>query len=56
MNHPQPIDRFVDRMIDLQSQRHSWLSRSAEQVRQWREEDEANGMPWNHSLKRELDK
>ena len=26
--------------------RHAWIERAAEQIRQWRAEDEANGQPW----------
>ena len=42
-------DPITDRLIDLQLERHAWLTRAAEQVRQWKAEDAANGMPWGET-------
>ena len=36
----------MDRVIDLQLQRHAWLSEAAEKIRRWKEEDRRNGIPW----------
>jgi hypothetical protein len=36
----------ADQLIDLQLQRHAWLSTASRQVRQWKEEDARNGQPW----------
>jgi hypothetical protein len=43
----------ADQLIDLQLQRHAWLSTASRQVRQWKEEDRANGQPWGEENNRE---
>lgn len=42
----QPIASAMDRLIDLQLERHAWLSRAAAQIRKWKEEDAERGEPW----------
>jgi hypothetical protein len=43
----------ADQLIDLQLQRHAWLSTASRQVRQWKEEDRSNGQPWGEENNRE---
>ena len=43
----------IDRLNAMQEERHAWLSIAAAQIRKWREEDEANGIEWESSTKRE---
>jgi hypothetical protein len=43
----------ADQLINLQLQRHAWLSTASKQVRQWKEEDRANGQPWGEENNRE---
>jgi hypothetical protein len=47
MNHP--ILSTIDKLIT--DNRHSWLGPAAEQVRQWRKEDELNGIVWESSTR-----
>jgi hypothetical protein len=50
MNHERTAflmpGTVADQLIDLQLQRHAWLSTASRQVRQWKEEDARNGQPW----------
>lgn len=46
VNH---IATAMDRLIDLQLERQAWIPRAAEQIRRWKEEDAAAGMPWGDS-------
>lgn len=41
-----PVDRFIN---TLTLQTYAWIEAGAQQVRQWREEDENNGIIWNQS-------
>jgi hypothetical protein len=41
-----PIPDAMDRMIDLQLERHAWISRAAARIEQWQREDAEAGMPW----------
>jgi hypothetical protein len=47
MTHP--ILSTIDKLIT--DNRHSWLELAAEQVRQWRKEDELNGIVWESSTR-----
>jgi len=40
----------------MTSEREAWLARAAEQVRQYREEDRANGIIWADEREQTLDK
>jgi hypothetical protein len=41
----------TERLFDLTLDRFAWMERAAEQIRQWRAEDEANGIFWNDTPK-----
>ena len=45
-HQPDPAAWLIGELRADFNKRHAWLSRAAEQVRQWKAEDEANGMPW----------
>ena len=44
-----PITKAIDELNRLTLERHGWLSRASEQVRQWKEEDARNGVKWGDS-------
>lgn len=49
MTIPQLPD-VLDSISERQFQRHSWLFRAGEQIRRWKAEDAAAGMPWGETF------
>jgi hypothetical protein len=47
-----PIPDAMDRIIDLQLERHAWISRAAARIEQWQREDAEAGMPWGEAIQR----
>lgn len=41
-----PILITIDDLNRMSDERHAWLGRAAEQIRQWKLEDAAAGQPW----------
>ena len=40
------LSLVIENMHAEQERRHAWIGRAAEQIRRWKEEDAAAGMPW----------